>query len=116
MNRVLGTYRQGRIIADLSTDWPDGSRVEISLLTPSPQASDRQDEPPPGVRVEFLDAINDPNRFGLEESLWPQTPGEREIWLKWFDSREPLDLSPEEREAHEGWGLRDGDRGDRVNS
>ena len=103
MNRILGTYEKGRVVVDSPADWPDGSRVEVSLVGPAPQFGNGQNEPPTGVRKEFIDAMNDPNRFGLEDSLWPATPQEREIWLKWFDSREPLDLSPEEQKRMESF-------------
>jgi len=103
MNRILGTYENGRVIVDSPPDWPDGTRVDVSLVGPVPQSGNGQDEPPVGVRKEFLDAMNDPNRFGLEDSLWPETPQEREIWLKWFDSREPLDLSPDEQKRMESF-------------
>lgn len=96
MNRVFGTFEQGQIVFDTPAKWPDGSRVEVSLITPESESGNGQGEPPPGVRKEFLDAMRDPNCFGLEESLWPRTPEEREIWLQWFDSRERLDLSDDE--------------------
>jgi hypothetical protein len=101
MNRIIGTYEQGRVIVDTPADWPDGSRVEVSLLSLS--SGDGRNEAINDIRKEFLDAMNDSNRVGLEDSLWPSTPGEREIWLKWFDSRESLDLSAAEQERMEAF-------------
>jgi len=103
MNRILGTYENGRVVIDSPAGWPDGARVEVSLVGPAPQSGSGQDEPPAGVRKEFLDAMNDPDLFGLGDSLWPKTPQERGIWLKWFDSREPLGLSPDEQKRMEAF-------------
>lgn len=103
MNRVFGTFERGQIVFDTPAEWPDGSRVEVSLLAPASKSGNGQDDPPADVRKEFLDAMRDPNLFGLEESLWPQTPQEREIWLQWFDSRERLDLSDEEIDRMEAF-------------
>ena len=103
MNRILGTYEQGRVIVDSPANWPDGSRVEVSLVSPAPQTDNVGDAPPSGVRKEFLEAMNDPNRSGLEDSLWPETPQERDIWLKWFDSRDRLELSSEELKRMEAF-------------
>jgi len=103
MIRVFGTFEQGQIVLDTPAEWPDGSRVEVSLVAPGAEPGNGQGEPPPGVRNEFLDAMRDPNRFGLEESLWPQTAQEREIWLQWFDCRDRLDLSDEEVDRMEAF-------------
>jgi hypothetical protein len=94
MNRVSGTYEKGRVIIDSAADWPEGSRVEVSLVdssTETPIAGE-----PGGIRPEFVNALNDATGVGLDESLWPETPQERELWLNWFDSRGSLDLTPEE--------------------
>lgn len=55
----------------------------------------------PGVRAEFLAMLNDPDRFGISEELWPQTQEERQLLVEHMDSLEPLDLSSDEWDALE---------------
>lgn len=75
MRKAFATYSDGRVVFDSPVDWPDGMRVVVS-----PRAAEE---------------------YGLDESEWPESPEKRESWLAWFDLREPLDLTPEQREAIE---------------
>src|SRR5688572_12793812 len=100
MEKVLATIRDGHVDLDAPVDWPDGTRLEVRPVARSSNGDPGR--PLPGVRQEFLDAMNDPDRMGLEESLWPESPEERAIWLRWFDSIEPLEFTPEEEAALEG--------------
>jgi hypothetical protein len=98
MHKVMATYRDGSVILDDAVDWPNGTRIEVvqvgvNATNGSPPAS--------GVRQELLDALNDPQRYGLHESLWPQTPQEIELLLKRMDAAEPLRMSPNELAAME---------------
>ncbi len=98
MNRVFGTYEQGRVTVDAPATWPDGSRVEVSLVTPTPKIGDIQHEPAPGVRKEFWLALNDTSScvLNLDDSFWPLTAEETNLLLDHMDSAEPLDLTLEE--------------------
>ena len=35
-------------------------------------------------------------KIGLSENEWPTTPEARAEWLQWFDSIEPVEMTPEE--------------------
>ncbi len=98
MHKVMATYRDGSVILDDPVDWPNGARIEVvqvgvNATNGSPPAS--------GVRQELLDALNDPQRYGLDESLWPQTPQEIELLLQHMDAAEPLRVAPDELAAME---------------
>jgi hypothetical protein len=98
MNRILGTYKQGSVVVDSPADWPDGSRVEVSLVTCASQSGNTLHEPPVGVRGEFWRAINDHGSSGLnlDDSFWPLSQEETNLLLEHMDAAEPLDLSTEE--------------------
>jgi hypothetical protein len=34
---------------------------------------------------------------------WPETPEARAEWLRWYDSLEPLEFTPEEQEEIAAW-------------
>ncbi|MDA0837535.1 MAG: hypothetical protein O3B01_00825 [Planctomycetota bacterium] len=94
MDRAFATYRGGKLEFDEDVDWPEGARLEVHLLRDEERGEKR-------VRSEFLAAMNDTELFGLTEELWPQTEAEREIWLEWFSSIEPLEMELEELNAME---------------
>jgi hypothetical protein len=101
MNRVSGIYENGRVIIDSAADWPEGSRVEVSLVGSVPDIPIAGESG--GIRPEFENALNDTTGVGLDESLWPETPQERKLWLNWFDTRGSLDLTPEEQTRMESF-------------
>jgi hypothetical protein len=68
---ITGTWKNGRIILDSPTDWPDGCRVII--------------EPVPEGEI-----------LGLREEDWADTPEAIAEWLRWYDALEPLVMTPEE--------------------
>jgi hypothetical protein len=89
MEKVLATYRQGQVLLDQPVDWPEGTRIEVC---PTAQPRSAQDE------IEALSrAFNDPDRYGLDDSLWPTTREGIEFLLAQMDATEPLDLTPEEQ-------------------
>ena len=88
MEKALATIRGGHVGLDAPVDWPDGTRLEVRPVDLPGNGAPAPPEAPPGVREEFLAAMNDPDRFGLDESLWPRTAEERAIWLNWFESTE----------------------------
>lgn len=71
MNAIKGTWKNGQIIPDQQVDWPDGCRV---LIEPVPREV----------------------TLGIREEDWPNTPEAIADWIKWYDSLEPLEMTPEE--------------------
>ena len=68
---VTGTWKNGRIILDSPTDWPDGCRV-------------------------IIEPVSDVDALGIPEEDWAETPEAIAAWLRWYDSLEPLLMTPEE--------------------
>ncbi len=98
MHKVMATYRDGNVILDDPVDWPNGTRIEVAQVGAN---ATNGSSPFSGVRPELLDALNDPQRYGLDESLWPQTPQEIELLLQHMDAAEPLQVAPDELAAME---------------
>ena len=71
MNAIKGTFKNGQIVLDAPADWPEGCRVTV--------------EPVPEEET-----------FGIREEDWPDTPEGIAEWLRWYDSLEPLVMTPEE--------------------
>src|SRR5579875_2628072 len=71
MTAVPGTYKNGHIILDAPADWPEGCRV---IVEPAPQG-----EP-----------------IGIREEDWPDTPEGIAAWLQWYDSLEPIEMTPQQ--------------------
>ena len=89
--RVSAIYLDGNVVLDHAVDWPDGTRIEICPV---------EQQSPPDVDHEALArALNDPDSYGLNESLWPTTPEGIELLLAHMDAAKPLELTPEERRA-----------------
>jgi len=97
MNKVTGTYRDGAVVLDTPVDWADGTRIEVIQIDGSETNGSRG----PSVRQGLLDALNDPERYGLDESLWPQTPREIQLLLERMDAARPLEMTAEELDAME---------------
>ncbi|MEZ0267628.1 MAG: hypothetical protein ACAI43_23090 [Phycisphaerae bacterium] len=72
MNAIKATVRNGRIEADEPVNLPDGTEL---LVVPADQA-------------ERVDADEEPG--------WDNSPEGIAAWLKWYDSLEPLVLTPED--------------------
>jgi hypothetical protein len=71
MNVGRGTYTHGRIELDTSVDWPEGCSVLVEPVMPA-------------------------EKIGIDESEWPDTPEKLADWLAWFDSFEPVELTPDD--------------------
>ena len=79
MNDVIpGTFHEGQIVLATPVDWPEGARVEVAL-------------------------VESHGRFGLTEDEWPSTPEEMAEWLRWYDSLEPLEFTPQEEADLAAW-------------
>ena len=68
---VTGTWKNGRIILDSATDWPDGCRV-------------------------IIEPVSDLDALGISEEDWAETPEAIAEWLRWYDTLEPLLMTLEE--------------------
>lgn len=78
MKTILGTVRNGQIVADQPVAWPEGCRVAIEQV----------------AKEETL---------GIREEDWPTTPEALAEWLVWFDSLEPIELTDEEEADCKAW-------------
>jgi hypothetical protein len=71
MNAVKGTVQNGHVVLENPTVLPEGSRVVV-------------------------EAITDDETVGIREEDWEDTPEAVAAWLRWYDSLEPLDKTPQE--------------------
>ncbi len=71
MNAVRGTWKNGQIVPDQPVAWPEGCRLVI--------------EP-----------VEDEETVGIREEDWPDSPEAIAEWLRWYDSLEPILMTPEE--------------------
>jgi hypothetical protein len=74
MSAIKGKYRNGQIILAQKADWPENTDV---LVAP--------------VEAE--------SKCGISEEEWTDSPEEIADWLRWYDSLEPLIMTPEEEKA-----------------
>lgn len=79
MSTIKATVKDRRLELEVPADWPDGTEVEIH-----PVGSEKSEEKP----------------FDEE---WSNSPEAIAAWLKWYDSLEPLILTPEEEADAEAW-------------
>jgi hypothetical protein len=78
MRPITATWKDGQIQPDEPVDWPEGCRLSI--------------EP-----VEFETEI------GMREEDWSNTPEAIAEWLRWYDSLEPLEFTPQEEADISAW-------------
>jgi|SRR6516164_9623538 hypothetical protein len=71
MNAIKGIVKNGQIVLDNPSALPEGCRV---LVAP----------------------IAEEDRLGLREQDWEDTPEAIAAWLHWYDTLEPLQLTPQE--------------------
>jgi hypothetical protein len=71
-NTLTGTWKEGQIILDEAADWPEGCRVSVEPI------------------------LGEVEAIGITEEQWPRTPESIAEWLAWFDSIEPIEMTPEE--------------------
>jgi hypothetical protein len=79
MKTITATWKNGHILPDEDGDWPEGCRLKI--------------EP-----VQEEDAT-----IGVREEDWSNSPEAIANWLKWYDSLEPLEFTPEEEADIAAW-------------
>jgi hypothetical protein len=78
MNAIKGTWKNGQILLDTPADWPEGCRVSIQPVTAK-------------------------DSFGIQEDDWPTTPEAMAEWLRWYESLEPLEMTPKEEADLAAW-------------
>jgi hypothetical protein len=70
MSPVKGTVQNGHIVLDSPADLPEGCRVIVEPITEI--------------------------AFGIREEDWSDAPEAIVAWIKWYDSLEPLERTPQE--------------------
>jgi hypothetical protein len=75
MDAIKAIVKSGRLELAVPKDWPDGTEVVVSPVV-----------------IEGM--------FGIREEDWPDTAEARAEWLRWYDSLDPLILTPADQA---GW-------------
>ncbi|MFO0811260.1 MAG: hypothetical protein U0746_21740 [Gemmataceae bacterium] len=73
MSTVRGIYRNGTVTLTATPDWPEECEV---IIEPAQVPS-----------------------IGMREEDWDDSPEGVAEWLRWYDSLEPLEMTPEEEAA-----------------
>ena len=73
MNAIKGKYRNGQIILEEKADWPEDTEVLVE----------------PVIEPEV----------GMREDDWSDSPEAIADWIRWYDSLDPLIMTPEEEAA-----------------
>ena len=76
MNTIKAIVRKGRLEVDEPIDLPDGTELTIPIPF-------------------------QPETLGTREEDWSDSPEAVDAWLRWYDTLEPLEFTPEERAAWE---------------
>jgi len=76
---VRATWRNGQIVPDGPVDWPEGSRLVVERELAETGAT-----------------------VGCDED-WSDAPDSVVEWLAWYDSLEPLEITPEEEADLAEW-------------
>jgi hypothetical protein len=87
MTAIKAIVKGGRLELEVPADWPEGTVVEIH---PVGQAGQNAGRP-----------MTSEEEAG--EEGWSNTPEAIADWLRWYDSLEPLTLTPEEETDAEAW-------------
>jgi hypothetical protein len=78
MNAIEATFKNGQIVPDGPTDWPEGCRLRIEPVT-----------------TEQVRATADSDE--------PETPEQIQEWLRWYHALEPLEFTPQEDADLAAW-------------
>ncbi|MFI5459688.1 MAG: hypothetical protein ACHRXM_30045 [Isosphaerales bacterium] len=79
MEVIRATWKNGQIVPDGPVDWPEGCRL---VVEPEPAGT----EP-----------------IGGREENWSDSPEAVSDWLRWYDSLEPLEITPQEEADLAEW-------------
>jgi hypothetical protein len=78
MNAIQGTWRNGHVVLDAPAGWPEECRV-------------------------LVEPVASQEKIGLTEDEWSDAPQAIEDWIRWYDSLEPLELTPSEEAEIAAW-------------
>jgi hypothetical protein len=67
-----GTWKNGQIVLDGPAEWPEGCRLLVEPV------------------------FDQAETLGITEEEWPRSPEAIAEWLEWFDSIEPIEITPDE--------------------
>ena len=76
---IPGTVHDGHIVLETPVDWPEGTKVEVTLVTPARP------------------------RYGMTEDEWPTDPEGIARLIAEIDAIEPLVFTPEEEADLAAW-------------
>jgi hypothetical protein len=78
MNAIEATFKNGQIVPDGPTDWPEGCRLRVEPVAREPvsETSDNDE---------------------------PETAEQIAEWLLWYHSLEPLEFTPQEKADLAAW-------------
>ena len=82
MSAIRGTIREGKVVFENPPNWPEGKKVFVV-------------DPEPAEREPELTMLTEEEQGDDPESI--------AAWLAWFDSLEPLVMSPEEEAGLQEW-------------
>jgi hypothetical protein len=71
MNAITGTVKNGHVVLDNPLELSEGARVLVELLAEA-------------------------ETFGVREADWQDSPEAIAEWIRWYESLEPLELTPQE--------------------
>ena len=78
MSPITGIWQGGHVVLDGVTDWPDGCRV-------------------------LVEPVSMDETIGLSEDEWRDSPEAVAEWIQWYESLEPLEITPEEQADVVNW-------------
>ncbi len=78
MCAIEGTWKHGQIVLDRTAEWPEGCRL-------------------------IVEPVRSEQTFGLREEDWVDSPEAIAEWLRWYDSLELLEFTPQEEADWRTW-------------
>lgn len=78
MSAIKATWKNRQIVPDEEVNWPEGCRL-------------------------LVEPVTEEETLGIREEDWSNTPEAITDWLKWYDSLQPLLLTPAEEADAEAW-------------
>ena len=106
MSAIKATVRGGRLELDVPADWPEGTEVEIYPVSPSPTRERRPSQANAAARAstasEQAESV-EPAAEADSDEAWLNSPEAIADWLRWFDTLEPLELTPAEEADTQAW-------------
>lgn len=76
MSKVSAIWKNGQVVLQQPATWPEGSQLRIEAVDDKP---------------------------GLSEEEWANSPEAITDWIHWYDSLEPLQITPEDEADLAAW-------------